>query len=315
MELTYTNSGGESITLKQSRPFFLSRIDRTGNVRQSVNTFKAPDQDGAFYISSTLDMRNITLEGTVIANTVDEAYAKRQRLLQIFSPKLQGTLQYRGRQIACIVEEAGFRVSSRQRIPNFFISLLCPSPFFEALDEVREELASWIPLFEFELEIPETGMEFGQRQPSQIITVDNIGDVSCGCEIVFHALGNVTNPELLNMDTGEYIRLLTTLTSGNELRVRTHFAGKRVVHISGSTITNAFSLLDAGSAFFQLAKEPYTLCKNDNILYKTHTQHLVSIQMKAIKPSLMYSQLNILIKIEIKVKNNIPSNEMILFYT
>lgn len=259
MELTYTNMGGESITLKQRRPYFLTKIEGTGNVRQTVNTFKAPDQDGAFFISSTLDMRNITLEGTVVADTPDEAYTRRQRFLQIFSPKLRGTLLYRGRQISCVVEEAGFTVSTRQRIPNFFVSLLCPSPFFETPEEVREELASWIPLFEFELEIPETGMEFGMRQPSQIITVDNIGDVSCGCQIVFQALGTVTNPELLNMDTGEYIKLLTTMSAGDEIRVYTHFAGKRVLSVDGSTITNAFSLLDTNSTFFQLAAGINTL--------------------------------------------------------
>jgi len=259
MELTYTNAGGESITLKQSRPYFLTKIDGTGNVRQTVNTFKAPEQDGAFYISSTLDMRNITLEGTVIADTPDEAYTRRQSFLQIFSPKLHGTLLYRGRQIACVVEEAGFTVSTRQRIPNFFVSLLCPSPFFETPEEVRQELASWIPLFGFALEIPENGMELGMRQPSQIITVDNIGDVSCGCEILFRALGTVTNPELLNMDTGEYIRLLTTMSAGDELQVYTHFAGKRVVSVNGSTVTNAFSLLDTGSVFFQLSKGINTL--------------------------------------------------------
>ena len=259
MQLTYINADGRSITLKQSRPYFLTKIDGTGHIRQTVNTFKAPDQDGAFYISSTLDMRNIILEGRVLANTPDEAYALRQRFLHIFSPKLNGTLIYRNRQIACVVEEAGFTVSTRQRIPNFFVSLLCPSPFFETLDEVREELASWIPLFQFELEIPESGMEFGMRQPSQIITVDNIGDVSCGCEIVFQALGTVTNPELLNIDTGEYIRLLTTMNAGDELRVYTHFAGKRVVSINGSVVTNAFSLLDTDSVFFQLAAGINTL--------------------------------------------------------
>lgn len=89
MELTYINADGRSITLKQDRPYFLKKIDGTGNTRQTVNTFKAPDQDGAFYISSTLDMRNITLEGTVVANTPDEAYTLRQRFLQIFSPTIR----------------------------------------------------------------------------------------------------------------------------------------------------------------------------------------------------------------------------------
>ena len=55
MELTYINANGRSITRKQSRPYFLTKIDGTGNASQTVNTFKAPDQDGAFYISSTFN--------------------------------------------------------------------------------------------------------------------------------------------------------------------------------------------------------------------------------------------------------------------
>jgi len=259
MELTYINTAGERLKLKQARPFFLNKLDGTGSARQSVNTFKAPDQDGAFLISSTLDMRNITLEGTVLGNTIDEAYEHRKRFLRIFTPKQQGTLIVRDRQIACVVEEAGFASSSRERAPKFFVSLLCPSPFFETLEEVREELAVWTSLFQFELEIPESGMEFGARQPSQIITVDNIGDVSCGCQIVFKALGTVVNPELMNVDMGEMLRLNTTMTAGEELRVFTHFAGKRVLRVAGQSESNAFSLLDTDSTFLQLAAGRNTL--------------------------------------------------------
>ena len=259
MELIYINTAGERLTLKQTRPFFLSKLDGTGTARQSVNTFKAPDQDGAFYISSTLDMRNITLEGTVIASTVDEAYEHRKRFLRVFTPKQQGTLIYRQRQIACVVEEACFSASSRERAPKFFVSLLCPSPFFETPEEVREELAMWTSLFRFELEIPESGMEFGARQPSQIITVDNIGDVPCGCQIVFKALGTVSNPELMNVDTGDVMRLNTTMAAGEELRVYTHFAGKRVVRQAGQTQSNAFSQLDTDSTFLQLGTGRNTL--------------------------------------------------------
>ncbi len=253
MELTYINSSGEQLTLRQSRPFFLTRIDGAGQTKQTINTFKAPEQDGALYISSTLDMRNITLEGTVVAGTNDESYEQRKRLLRVFTPKLQGTLLYRERQISCVVEEAGFTASGRERAPNFFVSLLCPSPFFETLDEVRAELAMWTPLYHFALEIPEGGIELGSRQPSQIITVDNIGDVSCGCLIVFKALGTVETPSLMNMDTGEYVRLNKAMSTGEELRVYTHFAGKRVVSVIGQAETNAFSVLDTGSTFLQLA--------------------------------------------------------------
>jgi hypothetical protein len=141
----------------------------------------------------------------------------------------------------------------RERVPNFLVSLLCPSPYFEALNTVRAELALWQPLFHFQLEIPTEGIELGARQPSKIITLINAGDVPCGGEVVFSALGTVINPELRNLDTGEFIRINKTMAAGEKLRVYTHFAGKRVVSQVGSNITNAFSLLDVASTFIQLS--------------------------------------------------------------
>ena len=55
------------------------------------------------------------------------------------------------------------------------------------------------------------------------------------------------------MDSGEFIRILTTLNSGDEFHIYTHFAGKRVISIIGGTESNAFYLLDTDSNFFQLS--------------------------------------------------------------
>jgi hypothetical protein len=253
MELLYTNDSGVSITLKESPPYFLKRLDGTGDVHQTVNMFKAPSQDGSFYINSTLDVRNLTMEGTIVTDSENDAYELRKNLLKVFTPKQQGTITYRDRRISCVVEDVKLVISTKRRVPNFFISLLCPSPFFETLDAVIRELASWQPLFHFILEIPSGGIEFGARQPSQIITLENIGDVPCGMEITFIALSAVTNPELLNVNTGEYIRINKEMVAGEEISVFTHFAGKRVVSHSGGTSANAFSSLDTGSTFLQLA--------------------------------------------------------------
>jgi len=226
MELTYINQTGVTFTLKQVKPLFLTKLDGVGRIRQTINTFQAPEQDGAFYISSTLDMRNITIEGTIIAKSVEESFEYRKQLLKIFTPKQRGTLLYRNRRISCIVEEAAFAIASVTRAPTFFISLLYPSPFFESLEEVRAELASWEDNFSFPLEITPPGIELGIRQPSQIITIENEGDVPCGCEIIFKAVGSVNTPQLLNIDTGEYIRINTEMSAGQEIHIYTHFAGK-----------------------------------------------------------------------------------------
>ncbi len=259
MELVYINEGNETVTLNQVKPLFLSKLDGVGSVRQTVNTFHAPGQDGAFYISSTVDMRNITIEGNIIADSIEDSYAYRRKLLRIFTPKMRGTLIYRERQISCIVEEAGFTVSNSNRAPAFFISLLCPSPFFETPEEIRAELALWRENFSFPLEITAPGIELGIRQPSQIIDIDNAGDVAGGCRIVFRALGSVTNPELMNVDTGDYIRLNTIMAAEQEIHVYTYFAGKKVVSVTGAIRVNAFSWVDVGSTFLQLSAGRNTL--------------------------------------------------------
>lgn len=204
-------------------------------------------------------MRNITIEGTLVPKTKQDELAQKSNFLRIFSPKQQGTLIYKERQIQCVVEEAGFINSNIRRAPSFFISLLCPSVFFESIQEIRTALAMWTPLFSFALEIPQSGIEFALRQPSQIITVDNVGDVPCGCIIEFNAIGSVTNPELLNLDTGEFIRLETTMTQGENIKVYTHFARKKIIKTLNETQSNAFSLLSFDSTFFQLNPKKNTL--------------------------------------------------------
>jgi hypothetical protein len=197
-------------------------------------------------------MRNITLEGNLIAPVSGDMAELRRQLLRIFTPKQAGILRCGDRQIPCHVEEAGIEQGNSRRAPAFFISLLCPSPYFEAVNAIRAELAAWFGGFSFPLEVPESGLEMGFRQPSQIITIDNDGDAACGCEIIFHALGTVTNPSLLNVDTSEYLRLLTDLKSGQEVHAFTHFAGKRVELRDGGASSNAFAVIDTGSTFLQL---------------------------------------------------------------
>ena len=55
MHLTYTTASGESVTLRPRAPFFLGKADGLATIRQSVNTFGAPEQDGAFWYSKSVD--------------------------------------------------------------------------------------------------------------------------------------------------------------------------------------------------------------------------------------------------------------------
>jgi hypothetical protein len=198
-------------------------------------------------------MRNITIEGRIIADSVEEAYSLRRKLLNIFNPRKKGRLIFKNLSIPCIVEEAPVFKADRQKTPSFFISLLCTSPYFETVDEISKLLAGWHPNFGFELEIPiDEGIQMGFREESLIIAAPNSGSVPCGATFEFIANGIVEDPMIIDVVTGKFIRLNRTMQTGEVITISTHFGKKRVQSSIGGGNTNIFSCLDSGSDFLQL---------------------------------------------------------------
>ena len=110
----------------------------------------------------------------------------------------------------------------------------------------------------FEFPVPDglelyDGWEIGYRQPSLIVNVYNSGDVKSGIRIEFRAIGAVTNPVLLNVDTREFIKLNISLVAGDVLTVSTGYGEKAVKLNRGGTITDAFRYLDVDSSYLQIA--------------------------------------------------------------
>ena len=104
-KLTYINADGLTGTLRQRKPFWLNKLDGTGNLSNIITSFKAPDQDGNFFISSTLDTREIVIEGIILADTPEQAIIYKKELLRLFTPKKAGTLAVNGLQINCMVKD------------------------------------------------------------------------------------------------------------------------------------------------------------------------------------------------------------------
>ena len=136
------------------------------------------------------------------------------------------------------------------------MNLCCLNPFWREETETRADIATWIGGFEFPvpdgLELYD-GWEIGYRQPSLIVNVFNSGDVKSGIRIEFRALGAVTNPTLLNVDTQEFIKLNLEMIAGDVLTVSTGYGEKAVKLKRGGITTDAFRYLDVDSSYLQIA--------------------------------------------------------------
>lgn len=183
----------------------------------------------------------------------------RRKLNRILNPQYEATLTYVfgdfRRVIGCKIDDAP--IFKRKPIfEQFTVSLSCLNPFWREETETREDIATWIGGFEFPvpdgLELYD-GWEIGYRQPSLIVNVYNSGDVKSGIRIEFRAIGAVTNPVLLNVDTREFIKLNISLVAGDVLTVSTGYGEKAVKLNRGGTITDAFRYLDVDSSYLQIA--------------------------------------------------------------
>lgn len=243
-KLTYTNIRGQSITLGDSPPLLVTKIDGLGGVQNEIQRQRAPYQDGTTVTGSTLAERELIVEGVILDPDVDRY---RRHLVQVFNPKLAATLRYeRGavaREIECVPELApAFPSDYKKRHQQFMLTLICPRPFWLDPFTQSEEIVTWIGGLTFPWVLPS---KFATKGPP-VINIVNKGDVETPVRIEFK--GPATHPRITNTTTGDYIQVNRELLPGDVLVITTDFGAKRV-EINGE---NAFHWIDLGSTFWQL---------------------------------------------------------------
>lgn len=256
--LIYRNERGESIEFSSRSVYHVNMYDVTGlsDIKNAIYSVNSMGQDGDTYLGNRIESRDIEIIGSINTRDREKSMELRRQLNHILNPYLKATLTYEygdfKRVIDCNVDNAP--VYSRKAIfQDFTIQLVCLNPFWKKENETKEDIATWIGLFEFPEEIPlDEGWEIGQRQPTLIVNVRNDGDVPAGMRIVFRAIGEVTNPMLLNVNTREFIKFNVELQAGDVLTVSTGYGEKEITLNRNGTITDAFRYIDVDSTYLQL---------------------------------------------------------------
>lgn len=256
-KLIYKNERGDTLTFGDKAPFLATKIEGLGSPKNEISRQKSPYQDGTTITHSTLEERELVLEGVILYKDRLERQRYRNRLIKVFNPKLKGGLIFERdgikKKIDCVVEQAPYFPSNMQEPYQMFsLIFICPDPFWRDVTESKEEIAVWKSAFEFPLEIVPEGIEMGYREPSLIVNIFNGGDVPCGMKIQFKALATVVNPSLFNVNTREYFKVNKTMQAGEVITVTTHFQNKRVESSKNGVILNAFNWIDLDSTFLQL---------------------------------------------------------------
>lgn len=258
-KLIYTNERGESVEFSHASIFHTNEVSGLNDIRNAIYSFNSMGQDGDTYLGNRIESREIEIVGNINERGKDAMIARRRYLSHVLNPQLNGLLRYEYgdfvRVIDCKVDNAPILPPKSGVFQSFTIQLLCCDPFWREEKESRADIASWIGAFEFAVEIPQdTGMELGYREPSLIVNVYNSGDVKCGMRVDFRATGTVTNPKILNVDTGEYIKFNNlSLIAGDVLTISTYYGKKTITLTQSGTTSDGFRYLDVDSTYIQLS--------------------------------------------------------------
>lgn len=247
------NSYGYRLEFGYSFPFYLDSYSGIHNYDGNVATIKSAFGVGVSYIGTSVNARSINL--VIAFKDGSDLVTRKQQIYNVFPLKDHGTLYYYEADIERKINYYVENVTLTRKANYVYatINLLCPSPYFMDSTETIATLQNWDKLLTFPLEIPDgTGIEFGSKNESTSIEIENNSHIAYGLTITFIANGTVVNPSLRNTRTNEIMTLNYTLELGEQIVVNTYNNEKSITHIdSEGNETNITNALVFGTKFLQ----------------------------------------------------------------
>lgn len=258
--LKIENTNGEIFELTHNaQNYAVIGVQGLTRPQTAINTSTGGGLDGAFFNSARVEMRNIVID-IVLQGNIE---SNRQQLYRIFPQKTACTVYFQNKnrnvKISGYVEVLDGDLFVQREAMQ--ISIICPRPFWEDMQTIYTELSQVVRMFQFPFSIEETpGVPMSQVMDHPLCTVDNGGDIPCGCIITVNILpytttaNIVTNLKIYNLTTQEFFALPNQwFNSGDEITINTVSGQLSVTLNRGGTITNLLNYVQSGSSWFKLA--------------------------------------------------------------
>lgn len=219
------SNGNTSVELT-ALPYRVRRIKGFDTLNVQIVSSQGYNQVGASVINSYVTPRDMSIEGQIKEETTAQMQLLRDKLLNLFLPGKDITVNHfyggKNRLIVARVEKTPqFADTEVTTVQTFAVELLAPQPYWRDITETLIPLANTVGGIHFPLVIPKTGITFGLKASSLIANVYNYSSINVGMRIEFIAKGAVTNPQLFNVYTRDYIRLLCSMEAGEKITIQT----------------------------------------------------------------------------------------------
>ena len=265
------NSKGESLNLSQNPNIKTLSIDGLTPPKATLNFSVIPTKDGSVFNSARAENRNIVFSLAPVYDIENS----RLTIYKFFRVKQPVYFYFaNGSRNVCIegivesVEGALF-----ERNQNLQISIICPEPYFKALEETVSDLSQVTPLFSFPFAIDEAGVVFSEIEKTIEKNIYYAGEVETGFTIEMRALSAVMDPKIYN-EAGESFSIGLEMQAGDVLTINTVKGSKTVTLLRDGVKSNIINLVKPNPTWFNLTP-------GDNVfLYSASHPDLLQVSFK-----------------------------------
>lgn len=247
MQLILTNKNNQTLDLLNNKHrFILKSAEALHGIDTDIIESESPYVDGSEIDDVKALPRGIELTFKLIGNV--------QQAIDYFTSIVKSKQWVTLREIE---NERDIVIKGVATIPPYtrmsrsceiVLSIYCPKPYWEDLEEVISVIDDVVNLLTFPAigqYFTPTGRPFGAINTNLTKILMNEGAVKVGALFSIAATGEVVNPQI-NCDSGEqlgnYMRLNLTLQNGDEVFINT-VKGNKYITINGSDTFNGLPIL------------------------------------------------------------------------
>lgn len=274
------NSRGDSLQLTGNEPNYqILNIEGLNPPQAQINVTDIAGMDGAKFNSAKLQTRELVITIRINGN----AEQNRINLYTYFPTKEQVTFYYSNSSRDVFIK--GYvnscEVNPFSQSEEMQISIICPQPYFKAIDEVIADISKITALFEFPFSInQDEPIPFSSYEANKVTNIFNEA-AKTGVTIQIDILNSVEDILIRNTQTGDTIELNYEFEAGDRVTINTNSGEKSVKLLRNGVISNIFGALVNGSVFLQLESGDNQLAyqvddgDNDQYVYIIFSFYLV----------------------------------------
>ncbi len=252
-------AGRGSVTMetRNHQGYWLGAVD-WGEVEGQHNTYSYPNQIGESIVSTSIGTRSLSITGWVIDADESTMQSRCNFLNAFFSPVEDYVLEYKNRKIQfrpdASIRYAPEYESNNEKVRSFLLQATCPYPLFTDLTDT----AVPFDLTENRFVFPTS---WGQSEPlifasanrAYSAQVNNVGGFSAGLTAVLKFSGDVHNPRIKNLTSGNFIGVNGTFHDEERLEICT-VPGKKSIKtfLADGTEVNIIKYRDYRMSWIQL---------------------------------------------------------------